>query len=156
MYLLCVTDRFTLSGGDTLVLLSAVAWAAHVQLVGRLVKRHDAVVLACLQFAACALCSLPVALVREDITVQGLQGAALPILYAGLFSTGVAFTIQVVAQRHARPAPTAIILSFEAVFAVLGGWMILGELLTWRGVAGCALMLAGMLAAQLGPKTIRA
>jgi len=150
LYLLSVTDTLSLSSGDTLVLLSAVAWAVHVQLVGRLVQRFDAVLLACLQFAACALLSLPISLIRESVTVAGLRGAALPILYAGLLSTGVAFTLQVVAQRHARPTPTAIILSLEVVFAMLGGWMILDELITLRGIFGCALMLAGMLTAQLG------
>jgi len=150
LYLLSVTGTLALSRGDTLVLLCAVVWAVHVQLVGRLVRRFDPVVLACLQFVVCSLLSVIVALAGETITAAGLHGAMLPILYAGLLSTGVAFTLQVAAQRHARPAPTAIILSFEAVFAVLGGWMVLGETLTLRGAAGCALMLGGMLAAQLG------
>lgn len=149
LYLLSVTGAFTISPGDTLVLFSAVAWAVHVQLVGRLVRRYDVLVLACLQFTVCSLMSLVVSLMRETTSASGLWGAAIPILYAGLLSVGVAYTLQVVAQRHARPAPTAIILSLEAVFAVLGGWMILGELLTLRGLAGCALMLAGMLVAQL-------
>ncbi len=153
LYLLSVTESLTLSPGDTLVLLSAVAWAAHVQLVGWLVRRFDVILLACLQFAVCSLLSLAVSLVRETTTVAGLQGAAMPILYAGLLSVGVAYTLQVVAQRHARPAHAAIILSFEAVFAVLGGWAVLGELLSLRGAAGCALMLGGMLAAQLGPRS---
>jgi len=152
LYLLSFTGTWTLSTGDSLVLLSAVAWAIHVQLVGWLVRRYDVILLACLQFAVCSLFSLLVSLARETTTMADLQGAALPILYAGLLSTGVAFTLQVVAQRHARPAHTAIILSLEAVFAVLGGWMILGELLSLRGIAGCVLMLGGMLIAQLGPR----
>lgn len=155
LYLLSFTGRFTLSTGDALVLLSAVAWAAHVQLVGWLVRRFDVILLACLQFAVCSLLSGVVSLVRETTTTAGLRGAALPILYAGLLSTGVAYTLQVVAQRNARPAHTAIILSLEAVFAVLGGWLILGELLTLRGVVGCVLMLGGMLTAQLGPRAGR-
>ncbi len=152
LYLLSFTGTWTLATGDTLVLLSAVAWALHVQLVGWLVRRYDVILLACLQFAVCSLFSLLVSLAREATTIQDLRGAALPILYAGLLSTGVAFTLQVVAQRHARPAHTAIILSTEAVFAVLGGWMILGEQLSLRMMAGCALMLGGMLLAQLGPQ----
>ncbi len=155
LYLLSFTGTWTLSVGDTLVLLSAVAWAVHVQLVGWLVRRFDVILLACLQFAVCSLFSLLVSLARETTTVADLQGAAVPILYAGLLSTGVAFTLQVVAQRHARPAHTAIILSTEAVFAVLGGWLILGEQLSPRGMAGCALMLGGMLLAQLGPRTAK-
>lgn len=152
LYLLSFTGTLSLSTGDTLVLLSAVAWAVHVQLVGWLVRRFDVILLACLQFAVCSLLSLGVSLSTESITTAGLQGAALPILYAGILSTGVAFTLQVVAQRQARPAHAAIILSTEAVFAVLGGWMILGELISLRGITGCVLMLGGMLVAQLEPR----
>jgi drug/metabolite transporter (DMT)-like permease len=153
LYLLSFSGTWVLSTGDSLVLLSAVAWAVHVQLVGGLVRRFDVILLACLQFAVCSLLSLLVSLAREVTTVADLQGAVIPILYTGLLSTGVAFTLQVLAQRHARPAHTAIILSTEAVFAVLGGWMILAEQLSPRGLAGCALMLGGMLVAQLGPRS---
>ena len=73
----------------------------------------------------------------------------MPILYGGLVSVGVAYTLQVVAQRHAPPAHAAILLSLETVFAALGGWLVLGERLSPRGLAGCALMLAGMLCSQL-------
>jgi drug/metabolite transporter (DMT)-like permease len=107
--------------------------------------------LAALQFAVCGLVSLAAALALEPDSWAGLRGALLPILYAGLLSTGVAYTLQVVAQRHAPPAHAAIILSLESVFAVLGGVLLLAETLPLRGWIGCALMLAGMILSQLAP-----
>jgi drug/metabolite transporter (DMT)-like permease len=85
----------------------------------------------------------------EVVTPQGLRAAAIPILYAGLLSTGVAYTLQVVAQRRAHPSHAAIILSLEAVFAAIGGWLMLDEMLNSREFLGCALMLGGMLLSQI-------
>jgi drug/metabolite transporter (DMT)-like permease len=81
--------------------------------------------------------------------MNGIINAGIPILYGGILSVGLAFTLQVVVQKYAHPSVTAIILSTEAIFAALGGWLILGESLTSRGIFGCILMLAGMLAAQI-------
>ena len=151
LYLLTVTDGFTLAEGDGLVLVGAFFWAAHVLLIGRLSGRYvEPVLLACLQFSVCAVLSLMVALATEPVTLQGLEAAALPILYGGLLSVGVAYTLQVVAQRDAPPAHAAIILSLETVFAVLAGWLWLNETLTERGLFGCGLMFAGMLLSQWG------
>ncbi len=149
LYLLSVTDQFTIAFGDLLELLGALFWAGHVLLIGWLSPRLDALKLSAVQFAVCAALSLLTAVVAETITAQGLLQAALPILYGGLFSVGIAYTLQVVAQRRAHPAHTAIILSLEGVFAALGGWLLLGETLSARGLLGCAFMLAGMLLSQL-------
>ena len=89
------------------------------------------------------------ALISETIVLQNFVSAYLPILYAGIFSVGIAFTVQVVAQREAHPANAAIIMSLEAVFAVLGGWLILNESIPMRGLIGCLLMLIGMILSQL-------
>jgi len=151
LYLLTVTERFTLAEGDGLVLIGALFWAAHVLVIGWLSGRHiEPILLACLQFIVCAALSLAVAVASEPITLAGLWGGALPILYGGLLSVGVAYTLQVVAQRDAPPAHAAIILSLETVFAALGGWLLLNETLSGRGLIGCALMFAGMLLSQLG------
>ena len=93
--------------------------------------------------------SLITAVIVEVITLQGLFHAALPILYGGLISVGVAYTLQVVAQRDANPAHAGILLSMETVFAAVGGYLILGETLSGRGIFGCTLMLAGMLSSEL-------
>jgi drug/metabolite transporter (DMT)-like permease len=88
-------------------------------------------------------------LIMEENTLQAYLEAIIPILYGGIMSVGVAYTLQVVAQKKAKPSHAAIILSLEAVFAALGGWIMLGEILTRRGLAGCALMFSGMLVSQL-------
>ncbi len=151
LYLLTVTDDLSLAKGDGLVLIGAVFWAAHVLVIGWLSGRHiEPVLLAGLQFVVCGLLSLATAVVTEPITVIGLHGAALPILYGGLLSVGVAYTLQVIAQRDAPAAHAAIILSLETVFAALGGWWWLNEALSGRGLAGCILMFAGMLLSQWG------
>ncbi len=149
LYLLSVTAVFEIAFGDLLVLVGAFFWAAHVLIIGWLSPRIESIQLACIQFAVCSLLSLITAAALETMTLQGLMGAALPILYGGLLSVGVAYTLQVVAQRDARPAHAAIILSLESVFAALGGWLLLGELLSARALVGCSLMMAGMLLSQL-------
>jgi drug/metabolite transporter (DMT)-like permease len=150
LYLLTMNDRLTLTEGDGLVLIGAFFWAGHVLVIGWLAGRHiEPVLLACLQFIICGVLSLAVAVASEPITLNGLQGAAWPILYGGLLSVGVAYTLQVVAQRDAPPAHAAIILSLETVFAALGGWLLLNETLAGQGLMGCGLMFAGMLLSQL-------
>jgi drug/metabolite transporter (DMT)-like permease len=148
LYLLSITRGFTISKGDLLVLLSALFWTAHVQLIGWFSPKTDSLVLASIQFAVCSIISLIVAAAAETIVLEGILRAALPILYGGLCSVGIAYTLQVVIQRTAHPAHAAIILSLEGAFAVLGGWLILGELMTLRGLIGCLLMLAGMIISQ--------
>jgi drug/metabolite transporter (DMT)-like permease len=149
LYFLSVTEHLSISPGDLLVLIAAFVWAGHVHIIGWLSPRADSVKLAFLQFAVCSVLSLIMALFVETMTTEGLYGAVIPILYAGLISSGVAYTLQVVAQRRARPAPAAIILSLEAVFAAVGGWLILGEILSERELFGCVLMLGGMLLSQI-------
>lgn len=149
LYLLCVRGTLTIGRGDLLVLASALFWALHVQAIGWLSPRTDPLRLACLQFSICSLLSLVTALLVETIQLPAIRAAALPILYAGMMSVGVAYTLQVVAQRRARPAHAAIILSLETVFAVLGGWLLLGENMSPRGLLGCVLMLGGMIVSQI-------
>lgn len=149
LYFLSVTAELTIAYGDLLVLVGAVFWAIHVHIVGRFAPLMEASRLALFQYLACAALSLVVGFLVETTTLAGLWGAALPILYGGALSVGVAYTLQIVGQRHAHPAHAAILLSLESVFAALGGWMVLGEVMTMRGLLGCALMLGGMLMSQL-------
>ncbi|WP_207264051.1 DMT family transporter [Desulfovibrio sp. Huiquan2017] len=154
MYLLSVTSGLAISFGDLLVFIGAFFWAGHVLLVGKLspgLDAVDAVKLSAIQFAVCAVLSLVGAAATEEATLAGIAGAGPAILYGGLMSVGVAYTLQIIAQRDAQPAHAAIILSLESVFAAIGGWLMLGEVLTARGLTGCALMLAGMLLSQLKP-----
>ncbi len=149
LYFLSVTEEFTIAIGDLLVLISAFLWAFHVLIIGWLSPRADSIKLAAFQFAICALLSLVTAFLFETILLENLIQAALPILYGGFLSVGVAYTLQVVAQKDAHPAHVSILLSLEAVFAAIGGWIVLNETLTSRGITGCALMLGGMLISQL-------
>ena len=154
LYLLSVNEDFSIAYGDVLELIGAVFWAGHVLLIGRLspgMDATDAVKLASAQFAVCSLLSLGVAVATEPVALAGIAAAAVPILYGGLMSVGVAYTLQVVAQRDANPAHAAIILSLEAVFAAVAGYFVLGEVLALRALIGCGLMLGGMLLSQLRP-----
>jgi drug/metabolite transporter (DMT)-like permease len=149
LYFLSITKELTIAWGDLLVLIGAFFWAAHVLIIGRLSPRMDALKLAITQFAVCSLLSLLTAVAMETLTWDGLRQAAIPILYGGIGSVGVAYTLQVVAQKDAHPAHAAIFLSMEAVFAAIGGWWLLNEVLTARSLLGCGLMLFGMLFSQL-------
>ncbi|MCX6647298.1 MAG: DMT family transporter [bacterium] len=149
LFLLSMTETLKLAPGDGIVLVGSFIWAFHVLVIGRYSKEVDPVKLAFVQFVICASLSLICALIFETVTVEAIKAAAIPILYGGIMSAGVAFTLQVVGQRGSPAAHAAIILSLEAVFAGIGGWWILGETLSSRGILGCALMLAGMLVSGL-------
>jgi drug/metabolite transporter (DMT)-like permease len=150
MFLLSVTERFTIGLGDGLVLGGAFFWAAHVLAVGFFIRRIGVGTLALVQFLTCSVLSLLTALAVEEVRLDGIIAATVPILYAGLISVGIAYTLQLVGQRKTPPAHAAIILGMEAVFAAMGGWIFLGETLSARALAGCGLMLAGVLVSQLG------
>ncbi|WAH60194.1 DMT family transporter [Pseudomonas silvicola] len=152
MFLLSVGDNFQVSSGDWLQLAGAFVWGGHVVLVGLFASRHDPIRLAFLQFATCAVVSLVLALVMEPVDLESIIAAGPALLYGGIVAVGIGYTLQVVAQKDAIASHAAIILSLEAVFAAIAGAWLLGEALQPRGYLGCALMLAGMLIAQLWPQ----
>jgi drug/metabolite transporter (DMT)-like permease len=154
LYFLSAAEGLRFAPGDGLVLAAAFFWAVHVLLIARLSPGADSFRLAMIQYAACSILSFATAFFHESITVSGLRGAAPPLLYAGLVSVGIAYTLQVVAQRHAAPAHAAMLMSTETVFAALGGWWVLSETLGARSMFGCALMLAGILVAQVTRQTL--
>jgi len=149
LYLLSITGVMTFAPGDLWVLAGAFFWAVHVLLLSWLSPRMNGIKLACGQYAVCALLSLIGAGFTEDITLNGMRGALTAILYGGVISVGVAYTLQVIAQRDAPPIHAAVILSLEAVFAAIAGWLVLDEMLSTRGLIGCILMFSGMLTALL-------
>lgn len=149
LYFLSVNEDFTIAIGDFLEIIGAFFWAVHILVIDHFTKKVDALKLSFVQFAMCSLLSIIAAFIFEDISISGIGQAAIPILYGGLLSVGVAYTLQVVAQKHAKPSHAAIILSMETVFAAIGGALLLGEDLGGRGYFGCALMLAGMLLTQV-------
>ena len=149
LFLLSVERGFRLAPGDGWVVASALMWALHVIAIGRVAPGRDPLRLAFLQYAACALLSVPATLVLEPGTWGGLLLVIPAILYAGVISIGLGYTTQVIAQRHTTPTHAAIILSTESVFAALAGWLVLGESLSGKQLLGCGLMLGGILLAQV-------
>lgn len=149
LYLLSIHESMSIQSGDMLVLIGALFWTIHILIIGYYSVRVDVLKLSFIQFLTCSLLSMAVALAREPIILSSLWAAAIPILYGGLFSVGIAYTLQVVGQKYAQPAHAAIILSLEAVFAVIGGFLLLGEQMEIREIMGCLLMLTGMLVSQL-------
>ncbi|WP_193073917.1 DMT family transporter [Pseudomonas sp. FME51] len=151
MLLLSVNADYRIAFGDLLQLAGAACWAVHVLLVGVLASRYDPIRVSFIQFSVCAVVSLILALLLEEIDLDAIRLAMPAILYGGLLAVGIGFTLQVVAQKNAVASHAAIILSLEAVFAALAGWLVLNETLSLRGFIGCCLMLTGMLVAQLVP-----
>jgi drug/metabolite transporter (DMT)-like permease len=137
--------------GDWLMLLCAVCFAVQVPLIGLMVQRTGRpLTFAVMQYAACAVAGLAVALACEGMSVAALQANLVQIGYAGLISGGIAYTLQAVAQQHTPPSDAAVILSGESFFAAIFGILLLGEHLTSAGRAGCALILAAMLLVETG------
>lgn len=149
LYFLSVTDDFSLNPGDSLMLIGAFFWAAHLLAIDFYLKKITAVLLAMVQFVICAVLSLLVSLVLENPTLAQALAAWQSLFYAGVISVGLAYTLQIVGQKQAHPAHAAIILSLETVFAALGGVWLLSEVLDQRALFGCGLMLFGMLISQL-------
>ncbi len=149
LYFLSVQESFQIGRGDWFVLAGAFVWAIHVLIIGWLSPKTDALVLATMQFSVCCVVGTIAALLLEETTIASLMAAKWAILYSGVFAIGAAFTLQIIAQRDAPPAHAAILLAFEAVFAVLFGWLILSERLGSREFFGCLLMLTGIIVSQL-------
>lgn len=149
LYLLSINDDFTMSLGDTLIFIGALFWAFHILVIDHFSNRIDSIQLSAVQFLVCGLLSLGVSLIIETPTLAGAIAGWQPILFAGVVSVGIAYTLQVVAQKNAKPSHAAIIMSLEAVFAAIGGVWLLDESLSPRAWFGCGLMLAGMLLSQV-------
>ncbi|MBI5541483.1 MAG: DMT family transporter [Bacteroidia bacterium] len=149
LYLLSVKEGFTMSVGDIWVSVSAVLWAVHVLLVGHLSKQIDPVFLAMQQFIVCGILSFITALFFEVIDLSSVLLAWGPLLYGGVLSVGVAFTLQVVGQKNAHPASASLLLSSESLFAAIGGWLILNEQMSLRAILGCTLILSGIILVQV-------
>jgi len=151
LYLLSVTESLTISYGDFLELAGALCFAMHVILVGKLGARMDTLTLSFIQSIFCSAASLVAAFMLETVNFQGIKMAAIPIIYGGIFSVGIAYSLQIYGQKTSHPAHAAILLSLESVMAALGGWLILDEILSGRALSGCVIMMAGMLISQLYP-----
>jgi drug/metabolite transporter (DMT)-like permease len=151
MYLLSVDEHFSMLYGDWYQFAGALVISVQMMLVGRFALRHDTLMLALVQFVVCGIVCLLVGLVIEPVSFAMIKRAAPTIAYGGALSVGVAYTLQVVAQRYAAPSHAAVIFSMEGEFAALAGWLVLNETLSERALTGCALMLAGLIVCQVMP-----
>jgi len=151
MYILCLKrgEGFALSKGVLLAFLCAVLFAFQILALDKYTPMVNAVKLACIQFFVCGLICCSLMLVFENPTFSDVKNAAVPLLYAGVLSTGVAYTFQAVGQKHANPVMATIIMSLESVFALIVGWIVLKERMTARELTGCLIIFAGVLLTQL-------
>ncbi len=151
LYLLCATERLSLAPGDTLTLLCAVCFAFQIMLVDRFAPRCDPMLLCAVQFGVVGLLSLPLMFLFEEPSLTGLWEARIPLLYTGILSSAVAYTLQIVGQRDTDPAVASLLMSFESVFSALAGAVLLKERLTAAELCGCALVFTAILLAQFSP-----
>ncbi len=148
LYFISVNGETGISKGDLLIFLSSFFFAFHILLINKYSQTLDTLKLSFVQYSLCSIISLIAALLFEGIILSGILEAAIPILYGGIFSVGIAYTLQVAGQKYARASHASIIMSLEAVFAVVGGALILGESMEIRGYIGCILMILAVLVSQ--------
>lgn len=153
LYLLCITDGFSIGKGDLLVLVCAILFSFHILVIDHFSPLVDGVRMSCIQFFVCGILSGIFAFLLETPKISDMLMAWAPILYAGIFSCGVAYTLQIIGQKNMNPTVASLILSMESCISVLAGWAILGQKLTARELSGCMLMLAAIILAQLPGKT---
>jgi len=152
MYFLCITEQFTIARGDLMVVICAFFFAAQILCIDHFVQKVDGIALSCGQFLVVAVLSSLCMAATETPTVAGITACIWPLLYVAVFSSCVAYTLQIIAQKGANPAVVSLLLSMESVFAVLGGAVLLHERLSGRELLGCVLMMAAVILAELPEK----
>ena len=154
MYLLCITEDFSLSNGDALVALCAVVFSFHILSCDHFTRKGDAITISAIQFATATVISTVIAFIAETPSWDGIVAALVPILYCGLISGGLGYTLQLVGQKYTDPAIASLLLSMESVFALLAGVILLNETMSTREIFGCIIMFAAIILAQLPQKKI--
>lgn len=152
LYLLCIQQGFSIARGDFLVLCCAILFTAHILVIDSFSPRADGVAMSCLQFFIAGILSFICMTLFETPSPKAILDCWAPILYAGVLSSGVAYTLQIIAQRDTDPAVASLLMSLESVFAAISGWVILGESFSTREFAGVLLMFLAIILAQLPPR----
>ena len=152
LYFLCITEKFTIGKGDILIFLCALVFSLHIMVIDYFSPKVDGVKMSCIQFFVCGIVSIPFMFVLETPNVTDIVAGWMPLLYAGVLSCGVAYTLQIIGQKNVNPAIASLILSLESCFSVLAGWAVLGEHLSARESVGCILMFVAIILAQLPDK----
>ena len=149
MYFLCITESFSIGAGDRLVLMCSVVFSVHILVIDHFSPKADGLVISCVQLFTAGVIASVLMLLFEHPSVSAVIAAAAPILYAGVMSCGIGYTLQVVAQNGVDPTVASLLLSLESVFSVLAGWMLLGQKLSGRELFGCVLVFAAVLLVQI-------
>ncbi len=152
LYLLCIKEGFSIGKGDLLVLFSAFGYAIHILVIDYFSPKADGVKMSGLQFFVCGVISIPFMIILETIDWSNIFDCWLPILYSGVMSCGVAYTLQIVAQKNTEPTVASLILSLESVFALLAGMILLSEKISVQEAVGCIIMFSAIVLAQLPSK----
>lgn len=152
LYLLCIKENFEISRGDFLILMCAVCFSIHILVIDKFSPLVDGVRMSCIQFFVAGILGIIPMFIFENPELANLIQAYSPILYAGVMSSGVAYTLQIIGQKYTSPVMATLIMSLESVFAALSGWLILGEILSVKELIGCVLVFAGIIIAQLPDK----
>lgn len=148
-YLLSVKDGFKLEAADTYLLCSAVLFSVHILIIDYFSPKVDGVKMSCIQFFVCGILSGIMMLLTEAPSIENIMAAWLPVLYAGVLSCGVAYTLQIVGQKDFNPTIASLILSLESVFSALAGWVLLAQALSERELTGCVLIFCAIILAQI-------
>ena len=149
MYLLCMTEGFRLTRGDTLVCICAVLFSCHILCCDHFVQLGNPIRISAIQFASCTFISAVAAMILEQPSLDKVLSAAIPILYCGIISGGVGYTLQIIAQKYTDPTIASLLMSLESVFAVIAGAVLLGERMSVRELLGCIVMFAAIVLVQL-------
>lgn len=150
MYLLCMKDgSFTIERADIMLLLCALVFSFHILVVDYFSPKVDGVKMSCIQFFVCGVLSAVGMLFTETPDISNIQAAWLPLLYAGLLSCGVGYTLQIVGQKGINPVIASLIMSLESVISALAGWVILGQVLSPKEILGCVLMFVAIIITQI-------
>ncbi len=149
MYLLCMSGRLALGKGDTLVFICAIIFSVHILVIDYFSPKADGVELSCIQFLTAGIISSILAFIFEEPELSQFIEGIIPLAYAGIMSSGVAYTLQVVGQKDMDPTVASLILSLESVVSMLAGWVILGQALSARELAGCGLVFGAVILVQL-------
>ncbi|MBO4401871.1 MAG: DMT family transporter [Selenomonadaceae bacterium] len=148
LYLLAINEKLTINIGDVILFFSAFVWTAQILAIDKFAAKVDVLELSTAQIFITMVLSFVAMEIFETPTLSAIQNAIVPIAYGGIFSAGVAFTLQIYGQKYAEPAAAAILMSFESIFGAVSSWLILGEAMSGREIFGCALMIAGIFATQ--------
>jgi drug/metabolite transporter (DMT)-like permease len=149
MYLLCVSETMSINKGDIFAFCCAIVFAFHILSVDYFAPKTNGIVLSCLQFLTSGVCAMICAFIFEQPSVTEIVNGVVPLLYVGVMSSGVAYTLQIIGQKNMDPTVASLILSLESVVSMLAGWVILGQALTGRELAGCGLVFLAVILVQL-------